>query len=213
MEVSQLIPFIRHIINESPTITDDFTIETDAALTEFILAAMKQIALMPGYQTTPVLLSSEENITFSQRPDGLYYAVIKAPADFLAPSSIHLEGWVSPVYTFIPVTDSLYQAQYSSAKGIGNGPRLPIAFLASEQDTIVVAHAVNEPGKCDFRYIAEPSVKEDGTIQHFQTDKYRECLAYTAAALYLQSVNEYDAAKVAFDTASTYLQSTNKEQS
>ena len=56
METSQLIPFIRHIINEAATVADEFTIETDAALSEFVLAAMKQIVLLPGYQTIPVTI-------------------------------------------------------------------------------------------------------------------------------------------------------------
>lgn len=212
MKTSQLIPFIRHIINEAATVSDEFTIETDAALSEFVLAAMKQIVLLPGYQTIPVTMEGKENISFHQRPDGLYYAIVKAPDDFLAPSSINLEGWVTPVYTFLPVTDSLYQAQLSSAKGVGNGPHLPIAFLVSQQDTIVVAHAVHTPGTCEFRYIPLPSIDDEGVIRNFQAEKYRECLAYTAAALYLQSVNEYDAAKVAFDTAGAYIQSINKQE-
>ena len=214
METSQLIPFIRQIINETATVADEFTAETDAALADFILAAMKQLVLMPNYQSTPVTMAQEEGIvSFHQRPDGMYYAAITAPTDFLAPSSIRLEGWVKPVYVFLPVTNSLYQAQFSSAKGVGNGPHLPVAFLVSQQDTVVVAHSVSQPGTCEFRYIPIPSINEEGTIQNFQTEKYREALAYTAAALYLQSINDYSGAKAAFDTAGAYIQNTNKEQS
>lgn len=213
MNVSDIISFVRLIINETTSGTDTFTEETDAALKEFIMAAMKQIALMPGVQIQKSTLPEDAEVVFSQRPDGLYFAIISAPDDFLAPLSIRLGEWKKTLYNFLSVTNDLYHAQYSSVKGVGNGPSMPVAFISTEQNTVIIAHASSKADdECDFRYIAIPTVDDSGEIQNFPADRYRECLAYTAAGLYLQSVNEYDAAKTAFDTAGACLQPINKEQ-
>lgn len=209
MNINDIITQVRYIINEAVTCPDDFTVETDASIENFIRSAMVQIASSPTYSGTPTALVDKSNVIFSPRPDGLVYAVISPPGDFLRPVSVFLEGWAHPVYTFLSVHSYMFVGQYSSAPGVGNGPAKPAAFLSKDNKASVIAHAVTTEGAYELRYISVPSITEDGTV--VMPDKYSECLAYTAAALYLQSVNEYDSAKAAFDTAGAFLQTINIE--
>lgn len=209
MNVQDLIPLIRHIINEAAVLEDPFTAETDEAIKDFIRSAMVQLAAMPSYQGTPTTLQGEGHVTFSARPDGLFYAVIRIPEDFLRPVSVNMEGWVRPVYEFLPASGTPFLQQYSSVPGIGSGPSSPAAFITTDGDQLVIAHAVKKAGDCNLRYIAVPEIGIDDTIT--VPGAYREALAYTAAALYMQSINEYDAAKAAFDTAGSFIQTINNK--
>ena len=209
MNVQDLIPLIRHIVNESAVPKDPFTAETDEAIKDFIRSAMVQLAAMPSYQGTPATLQGVGHVTFSARPDGLFYAVIRIPENFLRPVSVNMEGWVRPVYEFLPASGTQFLQQYSSVPGIGAGPSSPVAFITTDGEQLVVAHAVKKTGDCNLRYIAVPEIGVDGTITI--PGAYREALAYTAAALYMQSINEYDAAKAAFDTAGSFIQTINNK--
>lgn len=210
MNVTDIIANVRIIINEAlPAETDDFTRETDEAIRFFIRAAMAQIASSPTYRDTPVKLTDAGNVAFEERPDGYLYAVISPPADFLRPVSVFLEGWVHPVYTFHSIHSELFRSQYTSAPGVANGPNLPVAFLTKDNYNAVIAHSVTKAGTYELRYIPVPVLAADGTMS--MPDVYKESLSYTAAALYLQSVNEFDSAKAAFDTAGAYLQTVNIE--
>ena len=209
MNVNDLIPLIRHIINEAAVPDDPFTAETDEAIKDFIRSAMVQLAAMPSYQGTPTILQGEEHVTFSARPDGLFYAVIRIPENFLRPVSVNMEGWVRPVYEFLLASGTQFLQQYSSVPGIGAGPSSPVAFITTDGEQLVVAHAVKKAGDCNLRYIAVPEIGADGTITI--PGAYREALAYTAAALYMQSINEYDAAKAALDTAGSFIQTINNK--
>ena len=209
MKTTDLIPFIRHIINELSVSGDTFSDETDKAIEDFIRAAMTQLAAMPAYQGASTLLADTSSVTFSPRPDGLYCAIIKVPEDFLRPVSVNLEGWVRPVYHFLPAIGSQVLREYSSAPGIGSGPNSPSAYITKDAQQIIVAHAVSKPGDYNLRYVAVPQIAADLTIP--VPSCYREALAYTAAALYMQSINEYDAAKAAFDTAASYIQTINNK--
>ena len=204
MNVQDLIPLIRHIVNEASVPDDPFTAETDEAIKDFIRSAMVQLAAMPSYQGTPTILQGQEHVIFSARPDGLYYAVIRIPEDFLRPVSVNMEGWVRPVYEFLPASGTPFLQQYSSVPGIGAGPSSPVAFITTDGEKLVVAHAVKKAGDCNLRYISVPEIGPDDAIT--VPGVYREVLAYTAAALYMQSINEYDAAKAAFDTAGSFIQ-------
>lgn len=208
MNVTDLIPKVRMIINEIATAEDTFSEEVDVTLRQFLQSAMVQIAAMPFFRGKPAILTEEGSVTWQQRPDGLYYATIKCGEDFLRPLSVILAGWVRPVHGFLSVTNSLFLAQYSSAPGIGNGPSSPVAFIAKDPDTCIIAHASPEEGTCELRYIPVPKIGEDGELD--MPDIYRDALAYTASGLYLQSVNEYDAAKAAFDTAAAQLETINQ---
>ena len=209
MNVQDLIPLIRHIVNEADVPDDPFTAETDEAIKDFIRSAMVQLAAMPSYQGTPAILQGEGHVTFSARPDGLFYAVIRIPEDFLRPVSVNMEGWVRPVYEFLPASGTPFLKQYSSVPGIGSGPSSPVAFITTDGDQLVIAHAVKKAGDCNLRYISVPEIGQDNTIT--VPGVYREALAYTAAALYMQSINEYDAAKAAFDTAGSFIQTINNK--
>ena len=209
MNVQDLIPLIRHIVNEAAVPDDPFTEETDEAIKDFIRSAMVQLAAMPSYQGTPATLQGEGHVTFSARPDGLFYAVIRIPENFLRPVSGNSEGWVRPVYEFLPAAGTQFLQQYSSVPGIGAGPSSPVAFITTDGEQLVVAHAVKKAGDCNLRYIAVPEIGTDNTITI--PGAYREALAYTAAALYMQSINEYDAAKTAFDTAGSFIQTINNK--
>ena len=209
MNKTDLIPFIRQIINEASLPDDPFANEVDDTILVFVRAAMKQLASMPSYQATPAVLDNAENVAFCARPDGLQYAVIKPGEDFLRPVSVNLEGWVRPIHDFQPTIGTQFLRQYSSAPGIGSGPNAPAAFFMNEGEPVVFAHAVAEPKGYTLQYIAIPQIKEDGTIT--VPERYREPLAYTAAGLYMQSINEYDVAKTAFDTAASYIQTINNK--
>lgn len=209
MNTADLIPFIRHIINEAAIAGDQFSNETDTAIKAFIRAAMTQLAVMPAYQGTPSEITDTSRITFSKRPDGLFYATIKPGSDFLRPVSVNLEGWVRPVLDFQPATGVLFLKQYSSALGIGSGPHSPVAFITKDDQNLIIAHAVKEQKGYSLRYIPVPEIAADGSVP--VPECYREALSYTAAALYMQSINELSGAKSAFDTAASYIQTINSK--
>lgn len=209
MNETDLIPFVRYIVNEAGIPDDPFSLETDAAIREFIRSAMVQLASMPSYQGAPSILNDTASVTFSARPDGLFCAVIRPPQNFLRPVSVNLEGWVRPVYEFLPAVGTPFLKQYSSVPGIGSGPSSPVAFITPDGQNLIIAHAVKKVGDYNLRYVAIPEIESDGTI--CIPSLYREALAYTASALYMQSINEYDAAKVAFDTAGSFIQTINNK--
>ena len=210
MNITDLIQDVRRIINEVAVENDTFTAEADAAIREFVRAAMVHLAAMPSYQGTPTITTDKSNIQFSPRPDGMMYAVIQPPADFLRPVSLKLQGWIRPVTVFLPAHGSSFLSQYSSAPGIGAGPNSPAAFITSDAGSYIIAHSVQAETTYSLSYMAVPSVGADGTVS--VPDRYRDALAYTASAFYLQSVNEYDAAKAAFDTAASYIQIIDNKQ-
>lgn len=210
MNITELIQDVRRIINEVAIENDTFTAEADTAIREFIRAAMVHLAAMPSYQGAPAITTDESKIQYSPRPDGMMYAVIQPPADFLRPVSLELQGWIRPVLVFLPASGTSFLAQYSSAPGIGAGPNSPEAFVTPDANKLIIAHAVKEEGSYILSYMATPSVSGDGSVD--VPDRYRDALAYTASALYLQSVNEYDAAKTAFDTAASYIQIIDNKQ-
>ena len=209
MNKADLISFIRQIINEAAIPDDPFANEVDDTILAFVRAAMTQLASMPSYQGETAVLEDSSRVTFSARPDGLFYAVIRPGEDFLRPVSVNLEGWVRPAFEFQPATGSQFLRQYSSAPGIGSGPHSPSAFITTDEQHLVIAHAVTEAKNYALRYIAIPHIDDDGTISI--PERYREPLAYTAAGLYMQSINEYDVAKTAFDTAASYIQTINNK--
>lgn len=207
MNVTDLILQIRTAINEAAVEQDMFTVEVDNSIQQFLQTAMIQLASMPLYRGTPVTLTGTDAITWQKRPDGLYYATIKCSKDFLRPISVNVPGWVRPVREFLAVTDSIFLAQYSSAPGIGNGPKSPVAFIAKDPDTRIIAHASTIPGEVSLRYVPVPTIENDETLE--VPDIYRDALVYMASGLYLQSINEYDAAKSSFDTAAALIENIN----
>lgn len=204
MKTADIVSKVRNIINEMATEGDSFSQETDTSILKFIETAAKQVALLPGYKGDPTALNGNSDTGFHERPDGKFYLRLPMPADCLRVVSLSVTGWVTPVYTFHPVTDPRFLAQYSSAPGIGNGPYAPIAFITSDGGEQIIAHAVDQKSEYELRYIAAPAVNTDGTMD--MPDKYMDVLAYTTAGLYLQSTDDYSKAKAAFDTAGALLQ-------
>lgn len=205
MRTEDIIPRVRVIVNEAMgSCTDSFAAETDRALDYFIEAGMKQLASMPGFEGECAVLNEVDDIQYATRPDGLVYATIKASKDTLRLVSVWLEGWPYPVYNFLPAAGSEFLAQYSSVPGIGNSENSPKVFLSSIDENTIIAHSVKKEGKYEVKYIPVPQPKEDGDIPF--PLKYLEALSYTAAGLYLQSINEYDGAKAAFDTSASIIE-------
>lgn len=209
MNTAELIPFIRNIINEASVPGDSVASDFETVILDFIQAAATQLASMPAYQGSTSSLTETANVTFSARPDGMYYAVIKPGDDFLRPVSVILSGWVRPVFQFEPAVGTPFLRQYSSVSGIGSGPDSPVAFVTTDQQALIIAHAIKTPGDYALRYMAVPKIEADGTLP--VPAQYREPLAYTAAALYLQSITEYNAAKAAFDVAGSIIQTINSK--
>lgn len=204
MKTADIISKVRNIINELSTDGDSFSQETDASILEFIGTASKQVALLPRYKADPVTLNGNSESGFLSRPDGMYFLRLPLPADCLRPVSLNINGWVTPVYSFYPVSDKRFQAQYSSAPGIGNGPSSPVAFITEDNGEYIIAHSVKTKANHQLRYIAIPEIASDGTIN--MPDKYTDVLAYTTAGLYLQSTDDYSKAKATFDTAGALMQ-------
>ena len=202
MNIAQLIPNIRHIINDSNIDTDTFTEETNQALKYFIQAAVEQVASMPGYIGGTVTCTDSNSVKYNQRPDGLTFAEISVPSDFLKPVSLILKGWVLPVFEFFPAKGTAFRAQYNERKGIANGPHSPIAFISGDSNKTIIAHAVNtsmEPLSYELTYLPIPNINEDGSISMMA--QYDKVVEYTAASLYLQSINEMEASTAAMQTA------------
>ena len=205
MKVEDLISKVRLIINDiAGSCPSSFEVETDFALDNFIMDAMIQLAAMPGLDGLSTTQEDTESIKFTVRPDGMVYATIKTSGDMLRLVSVWLEGWAYPVYKFLPADGTRFLSQYSSAPGIGAGENSPVVFVTSNREQGIIAHAVKTEGKYKVEYVPKPQLDKDNNIVF--PDKYKEALAYTAAGLYLQSVNEYDGAKVAFDTSASIIQ-------
>lgn len=120
--VKDILKTLRTIINESATEEDSFTIETDEALKEFIRLALLALMNDEGVMAEASEMTDSSSISFEKRPDGLFFAYIKIPADYIRLVSVNLTGWRYPVTMLYPDNSPLYSAQYSSAPGVGNGP-------------------------------------------------------------------------------------------
>lgn len=206
---------VRHILNEYPAILDDYENETSEALRSFIKSALRLLAT----ELSPVALS-DGDITYKQRPDGLYYGVIALPEDYLRFVSFKLEPWAMPVVEAQPVGTSLWLSQFSAAAGVGNGEAMPAVFLSIDTDRFLEAHAVKAkriteetdpetretetvyPG-FELRYIASPSMDGDEIAIN---EKALDALAYYTAGLYLQSRENGAAAERCMATAQSMVQ-------
>lgn len=144
--VKDILKTLRTIINESATEEDSFTIETDEALKEFIRLALLALMNDEGVMAEASEMTDSSSISFEKRPDGLFFAYIKIPADYIRLVSVNLTGWRYPVTMLYPDNSPLYSAQYSSAPGVGNGPSIPVAFITNDTMRSIIAHAVKEQG-------------------------------------------------------------------
>ena len=91
--VKDILKTLRTIINESATEEDSFTIETDEALKEFIRLALLALMNDEGVMAEASEMTDSSSISFEKRPDGLFFAYIKIPADYIRLVSVNLTGW------------------------------------------------------------------------------------------------------------------------
>lgn len=216
---------VRHILNEYPAGGDDYELETAAALGAFLDAALRLLVneLNPAYVGAPTALSDVAKVRYQQRPDGLYYGVIGLPQDYLRFVSLKLAPWPAPVRVLNGVGGPLHQSQFSEAAGVGNGERMPLAFITTDQVRAIEAHAVRsidtgldeETGEevvtgpaYELRYVAAPSVSEGAIALN---EKALDALAYMTAGLYLQSRDDVNGADRCIATAKSYVDAANKE--
>ena len=94
--VKDILKTLRTIINESATEEDSFTIETDEALKEFIRLALLALMNDEGVMAEASEMTDSSSISFEKRPDGLFFAYIKIPADYIRLVSVNLTGWRYP---------------------------------------------------------------------------------------------------------------------
>ena len=203
----ELLPSLRHVINESDCETGSFTKETDTALLDFIRMAAKQLIITADL-TLPHTLSGENvKATWKLRPDGLHIAVIPMPDNYLKMVSLYIDSWRYPVTELLPVNDSFYWSQYTSAPGIANGPARPVAFQSEDPTKCIIAHATRESDKLiELKYKITPG-KNDAEIDA----RYSEALIYLAAWLYLQSIENFDGANAAHETAASFINIVNNK--
>jgi hypothetical protein len=188
MDSKTIIALVRTLINDAACEDDTFTEETDAALQDFLSLALQLLARKPGVEATPADQTEDSKVVFSQRPDGLWAAEIRMPDNLLRFVSVWLEGWSYPVARLFPDNSPAFMAQYTTAKGVANGPYNPMAFVGGDRNRIITAHAVKTQGTYRLRYIPTLTLAEDGTIP--LPEKYASSLAYYTAALYHESVGE-----------------------
>lgn len=197
----ELLPSLRHVINESDCEKGSFTEETDTALIDFIRMAATQLTITADL-TLPHILSGENvKATWKSRPDGLHIAVIPVPDNFLKMVSLYIDSWRYPVTELLPVNNSFYWSQYTSAPGVANGPARPVAFRSDDPEKCIIAHATREANKTiELKYKIIPG-KDEAEID----TRYSEALIYLAAWLYLQSIENFDGANAAHETAVSFI--------
>lgn len=203
IQVSDIIKLVRSIINEAATPGDSFTEESDEMLLDFIRTSLRKLSEEESVLAEVSEVSEEELSTFSQRPDGNFYAEIRLPDDYLRFVSVKLDGWQRSVSILHPDNVSLYSAQYSSAPGIGNGPASPVAFMTSDTERAIIAHSVQSAAGYTLRYVPYPSISEDGTVN--MAGRYLHPIAYMTASLYHLSINAPDSAQQEMEMAVAFL--------
>jgi hypothetical protein len=210
---STLVAKVRFVINEVDTTDDTFSEETDSSIQEFIRQALPLLAVNPLYRgPVSTLQDSASSVSFHERPDGAFYALIDLPSDFLRLVSLKLSEWVRPVFELLPASHPSFAAQHYAVPGIGAGPRSPVAYITdSAYSRAIMAHSVSsaQSQECELRYVASPATTDESIdVSPF----YAYPLVYLAAGLFLQAASESAAAKAAFATAQAYMEQTYKNQ-
>jgi hypothetical protein len=195
MTISEIIKRVRVVIDDAAVTTDSFTTETDAALTEFVKLALELLAARDGVEAKPTTLTSTAAVSYLSRNDGLYYAAIAVPDNYVRFVSVKLSEWKMPQYDLLPTSSPLYALQNSYAKGVANGPKMPVAFITRDRERRILAHALKTSSGASYelKYIPALEIGSDGSIP--LADRYSGALTYYAAALYHESVNESALAK------------------
>lgn len=191
MELKDVLKTVRTLINDADVEDDSFSKETDAALEEFVRIALRMLSQTDHIAATPTVLQT--GATWIARPDGLLCAEIAMPSDMICFVSVKLDEWPYRVTHLLPDSSPSYAAQYTTVKGLGNGPHNPIAFYGGDTQRIITAHAAVSERNFELCYIPVLDITSQGNIP--LPDKYDKALAYITAALYHESRGEKDLAE------------------
>lgn len=205
-----LLKLVRAAVNELSTETDSFSDMVDDMLVSFIemAAPMLAVEVLPAYMiTSSITYVKEEAKNFFIRPDGRTAVRVPAPDDFCRFISFNAEGWHTPAGVLHSPLTSFYQSQYSSSPGIGSGSASPAVFLTSHFDgtelhNYIEAHSLEGPANCNLLYVPTPEVNSN---QVNMDARLSGALAYYTASLYLQSINDPNGSKAAYDMAQNLI--------
>lgn len=211
-----MIPLIRHALNEASVTDDDFSKMVDASLLDFIKLASPLLVMQahPVFQIIDNITYKEnQSENFFIRPDGLTAIKVSEPDDLCRFIALKATSWNYPVTLVYADTDPLFKNQYSSVPGIGCGASSPLIFLSSMINnegllqTYFIGHAIESPEPFVFSYVKNPSVTE---TEINMNEILANPLAYYTASLYLQSIQDINGSKAAYDTAQLLVQELNK---
>lgn len=205
-----LLSLVRNAVNEMSTTGDDFSTMVNNTLVSFVSMAAPMLALevLPVYQqTVSVSHTATDNDNFYTRPDGRTVARVPVPENFCRFISFFAEGWSSPVGILRSQASPLYASQLSSSPGVGSGPALPSVFLVEKFEdgvlsSFIEGHSLPSPSAFTLSYTPVPQVNE---TQVDLDARLSGALAYYTASLYLQSINDVNGSKAAFDMAQNLI--------
>lgn len=201
-----LLSLVRNAVNEMSTTGDDFSTMVDDALISFVSTAAPMLAMeVPAVyqQTVSVSHFSVDKDNYYTRPDGRTVARVPVPENFCRFISFFAEGWSSPVGIIHSQNSPLYASQLSSSPGVGSGSASPSVFLVEKFEdgvlsSFIEGHSLASPSAFTLSYTPVPQVNE---TQIDMDARLSGALAYYTASLYLQSINDVNGSKNAFDVA------------
>lgn len=205
-----LLSLVRNAVNEMSTVGDDFSAMVDDALISFVSMAAPMLALevLPVYQqTVSVSYTAADNENFYMRPDGRTVARVPVPENFCRFISFFADGWHSPVGVIRLQNSPLYSSQLSSSPGVGSGSASPSVFLVEKFEdgilsSFIEGHSLPAPSAFTLSYTPVPQVNE---TQVDLDARLSGALAYYTASLYLQSINDPNGSKAAYDMAQNLI--------
>lgn len=201
-----LLTLVRNAVNEMSTVGDDFSTMVDDALISFVSVAAPVLAMeVPAVYQQTVSLSHDaaDNDNFYKRPDGRTVARVAIPENFCRFISFYAKDWNAPVGIIHSQNSPLYAGQFSSSPGVGSGSVSPAVFLVQKFEngilsSFIEGHSLASPSAFTLSYTPVPQVNE---IQVDLDARLSGALAYYTASLYLQSINDVNGSKNAFDMA------------
>ena len=201
-----LLSLVRNAVNEMSTTGDDFSTMVDDALISFVSTAAPMLAMEVRavyQQTVSVSHTAADNDNFYKRRDGRTVARVPVPENFCRFISFFAEGWSSPVGIIHSQNSPLYASQLSSSPGVGSGSAAPSVFLVEKFEdgilsSFIEGHSLPAPSAFTLSYTPVPQVNE---TQIDMDGRLSGALAYYTASLYLQSINDVNGSKNAFDMA------------
>lgn len=205
-----LLSLVRNAVNEMSTTGDDFSAMVDDALVSFVSMAAPILAqeVLPVYQqTVSVSHTAADNDNFYTRPDGRTVARVPVPENFCRFISFFAEGWSSPVGILRSQASPLYASQLSSSPGVGSGSASPSVFLVEKFEdgilsSFIEGHSLPSTSAFTLSYTPVPQVNE---TQVDLDARLSGALVYYTASLYLQSINDVNGSKAAFDMAQNLI--------